>query len=251
MFWNVVGTIQILQNNFSMMKSLYFLVLFFTVCVPFLFSFHPKLKFNKMFGSFFLANGIVALLFILWDIRFTQLGIWGFNANYVSGIYFFNLPVEEVLFFICIPFSCVFTYHCLTKFYSFTWEITTEKRFTAVIAVTLFIIGLICFRKAYTASTFLSLSVLLVLIRFVANIKWLGKLFSIYTVLIIPFFIVNGILTGTGPDQPVVWYDNTENLGLRLLTIPVEDLFYGFELILLNLFLYNWFNEHWQRTNRA
>ena len=68
--------------------------------------------------------------------------------------------------------------------------------------------------------------------------QWMGKLFSVYPVLLIPFFIVNGILTGTGLAEPVVWYNNAENLGIRLITIPVEDIFYGFELILLNIFIY-------------
>ena len=65
---------------------------------------------------------------------------------------------------------------------------------------------------------------------------------KIYLFLLIPFFIVNGILTGTGLEAPIVWYNNQENLGVRLLTIPIEDAFYGFELILLNVFFY----EKWK-----
>jgi lycopene cyclase domain-containing protein len=70
----------------------------------------------------------------------------------------------------------------------------------------------------------------------------------IYPILLIPFFIVNGILTGSGLPQPIVWYNNAENIGIRLWTIPVEDIFYGFELMFINVYLYemlqNKFNAH-------
>jgi lycopene cyclase domain-containing protein len=223
------------------MKSLYLLVDFFTVIVPFMFSFHPKLQFYKTFKSFFLANAIIALVFIAWDVYFTQIGVWGFNLTYLSGIHLFNLPVEEVLFFICIPFSCVFTYNCLNIFYTFKWSAQTEHRVVLFISLTLISVGLWNFQKAYTASTFISLGIVLPTLKYLLKINWLPKLLSIYPVLLFPFFIVNGILTGTGLEQPVVWYDDSENLGIRLLTIPIEDIFYGFELILLNLLLYHKF----------
>lgn len=69
---------------------------------------------------------------------------------------------------------------------------------------------------------------------------------SIYPVLLIPIFIVNGILTGTGLESPVVWYDNNENLGLRLTTNPFEDVIYGFELLLLNVLFFDYYNDKYQ-----
>lgn len=223
------------------MKFLYLLVDFCTVIIPFLFSFHHRLNFYKNFKAFFLANAIAAALFIVWDVLFTRSGVWGFNPDYLSGIYFYNLPLEEILFFICIPFACVFTYHCLNIFFNFKWKQKTESIFVLFTSVILFIAGIYFFSRMYTAATCISLSLLLLYLKYIAKINWLPKLVMIYPVLLIPFFIVNGILTGTGLDEPIVWYNNDENSGIRILTIPVEDIFYGFELILLNIFFYEQF----------
>ena len=223
------------------MKSLYLLINFFTVIVPFLFSFHPKLNFYKQWKAFFLSNGIVAIVFILWDAAFTQKGIWGFNPDYITGIYFINLPIEEILFFICIPYACVFTYHCLALFFKLNRLAKTESLLIVVLAALLYSLGILFYNHLYTSTTFISLATLLLVLRFGVRVIWLGKLLSIYPILLIPFFIVNGILTGTGLENPVVWYNNTENLNFRLLTIPVEDIFYGFELIVLNIFFFEYF----------
>lgn len=57
-----------------------------------------------------------------------------------------------------------------------------------------------------------------------------------YLVSIVPFFVVNGLLTAI----PVVIYNDTENLGLRLYTIPFEDIFYGMLLVLGNIGIMEW-----------
>lgn len=226
------------------MKGLYLLINFFTVIVPVIFSFHPKLNFYKSWKPFFTANIIVAIIFILWDIFFTGIGVWGFNPKYVSGLFLFKLPLEEILFFICIPFACVFTYHCLNLFWKIRWSERVENALILLLAFLLLITGLYNVTKWYTSSTFISLSILLIVLRFVFKVNWLPKFITIYPVLLIPFFIVNGILTGSGLQEPVVWYNNAENLGFRLFTIPFEDIFYGFELILLNIFFYEHFKNH-------
>lgn len=225
------------------MKYTYLLINFFTVLIPFLFSFHPKLKFNRHFKAYFMANIVSASCFIIWDIAFTSLGVWGFNPSYIIGIYIFHLPIEEVLFFFCIPFACIFTYHCLNLFFYIVWKPSFENIFILIFTCTLLLIGVCYLDRLYTAVTFISTAFLILIFKFVLKIKWLPKIFIIYLVLLLPFFIVNGILTGTGIDEAVVWYNNTENLSIRLFTIPVEDVIYGFELIVLTIFFYQIFDK--------
>ncbi|MBK9637523.1 MAG: lycopene cyclase domain-containing protein [Bacteroidetes bacterium] len=223
------------------MKYLYLYINLFTILVPFIFSFHKRLQFHLHFFSFLKASVLVAIPFILWDGYFTSLGVWGFNGNYISGIKLYHLPIEEVLFFICIPFSCVFTYHCLLLFFNMKWEERTEKIVITTLVLFLFITGIIYLSHLYTSVTFISLAILLLILKFYIQVKWLPSFLSVYLVLLIPFSIVNGILTGTGLDSPVVWYNESHIMGLRLMTIPVEDVFYGLELLLLNVFFYHQF----------
>ena len=225
------------------MKLLYLLVDLCTLIVPLLFSFHPKIKFYKSWRFFFPANVTVAIIFISWDALFVYKGIWNFNSNYITGIYFYNQPLEEILFFICIPFSCVFTYYCLDKFYNLAWQPKTENIFCISFSSILLLAGFIFWDRLYTSSTLISLGLTCFALKFIARIKWFGNIISVYAVLLIPFFIVNGILTGTGIKEAVVQYNESEIIGLRLLTIPIEDFFYGLELFLLNVFFYKVFQS--------
>lgn len=223
------------------MHLTYLLINIFSVIVPFLFSFYPAIRFNKQFRAFFAANLVASVCFICWDILFTAQGVWGFNDTYILGYKLGNLPGEEVLFFICIPFACVFTYHCLSMFYTISWPLWVERTVIIVSSCLLLSGGLVYVDKAYTAVSFISTALLLMALEFVFKVKWLPAFLSIYPLLLIPFLIVNGILTGTGLQEPVVWYNNTENTGIRVLTIPVEDFVYALELLLFNLFFYEKF----------
>jgi lycopene cyclase domain-containing protein len=225
------------------MRFLYLLVDFFTVLIPFLFSFHPKIKFYKTWKQLFVSSVIVAFIFITWDAIFTYLHVWSFNPNYVTGIYFFNLPVEEILFFICIPFSCVFTFFCLDKFYDLKWSDKAEKRLVLILFILLASAGLFFSERLYTSITFITTAFTIFFLKFIFRVNWFGKSISVYLILLVPFLIVNGILTGSGLQEPVVIYNKTEIINSRLFTIPIEDIFYGLLLFLLNLALYKYFSD--------
>src|SRR5690606_33950971 len=140
----------------------------------------------------------------------------------------------------CIPYACVFTFHCLDILLlkkSFRFD---DKTVTPVLIIALIIISVLQYQRIYTLVTFISLAALLAYSKYVLKIKWLDKFYIVYGILLLPFLIVNGILTGTGLESPVVWYNNAENLNIRLLTIPDEDIFYGMLLILLNLLIYQY-----------
>jgi lycopene cyclase domain-containing protein len=226
------------------MKSLYLLIDLSAIAVPLLFSFHPKIKFYKSWSALSKSILVVAVLFLLFDSLFTSLGVWSFNPLYLTGIHLYNLPLEEILFFICIPFSCVFTYYCLNQFYDLSWNPRKEAIFCLLISYALLTLGLLYRDKIYTSSTFISTAIICLLLKFLFRINWFGRACTVFGVLLIPFFLVNGVLTGTGLAQPVVRYNPGENLGIRILTIPIEDFIYGFELFILNLFFYlRWSNK--------
>ena len=155
-----------------------------------------------------------------------------------SAFTFLTCRSKKFCFLSAFPFSCVFTYYCLDKFYNLAWQPKTEDVFCIVLSVLLLITGLIFLDRLYTSVTFISTAFVCLILKFVFHINWFGKAISVYAILLVPFLIVNGILTGTGLEEPVVRYNNAENLHFRLFTIPVEDVFYGFEMFILNLFIY-------------
>ena len=228
------------MNNY-----LYLLINLGTILIPFIFSFHPKLNFYKKWKETLLSITIVGSIFIFWDVLYTKIGVWGFNPEYLTGIYFFNLPLEEILFFISIPYACMYTYHCLKLFWPIKKSRSTQW-ISYKISTSLFVIGIIFITEIYTSATFITLSIILFLIQIKFQPIWMPRLYSSLLILIFPFLIVNGILTGTGIENEVVWYNESEIMGFRIFTIPIEDFFYGFLLILLNVFLMEFFEKEIQ-----
>jgi lycopene cyclase domain-containing protein len=89
--------------------------------------------------------------------------------------------------------------------------------------------------KWYTSVTFIATALFLVFITWVWKPAFMGRFYFAFIIILIPFFLVNGVLTGSWIEGEVVWYNNTENLAIRMGTIPFEDTFYGMLMILMNI----------------
>ncbi|MCE7042627.1 lycopene cyclase domain-containing protein [Dyadobacter sp. CY312] len=225
------------------MNYTYLLVDLAAISVPLLFSFHPKIALYKMWPYLWPAILLSTIPFIIWDSYFTQISVWGFSPKYLLGTYFFDLPIEEILFFICIPYACLFTYYCFRMFLGNHYKLKTEGLITNLILAITVLLGLVFSDRLYTSYTAIGLTGFLLFLKFIMKPKWLSLFYYSHMFLLIPFIIVNGILTGTGLDQPIVWYNDAENMGIRFFTIPLEDVFYGMLMLLLNTFLFEFFMQ--------
>jgi len=168
------------------------------------------------------------------------MGIWGFNASYVTGFRIGSLPVEEILFFICIPYACVFTYFALKYFIQKDIAFPYQNSISFIVIILLFIVGIYYVEKFYTTVTFISLSFYLAYLTFKIRARFLGHFYLMFGLIMIPFLLTNGILTGSFIKDEVVWYNDSAHMGFRIGTIPIEDFFYAMLLLLSNISIFEW-----------
>jgi lycopene cyclase domain-containing protein len=208
----------------------------FTLSYPLYKSFEDKIAYYKKWKALFPAIIISAIVFIAWDIWFTNIGVWRFNPDFVLGIFVLNLPIEEWLFFLIVPFSCVFIYEVLNYFIKKEISAFYVDFISYALISYLLIIAGMNLDKFHTSVTFISLALFLLLHKFVLRSSYLGRYYVAWAVCFIPFLIVNGVLTA----MPVLIYNNLENLNIRIYTIPLEDVFYGMLQLLLVITIYEY-----------
>jgi len=219
------------------LKYLYLLLNLGTLLVPFLFSFRKEANFSKEWKYFLPANLLVAFGFIIWDIAFTKMGVWGFNPDYLCGIYLANLPLEEVLFFITIPYACTFIFFSMRYFFPKPLFVSGQRKVFLIWSIIALIVGLVFLDKWYTSTTFILCAFLFVYMAYRQK-EYYGHMLLAFLISTIPFLVVNGVLTGSFLSAPVVWYNDAENIGVRIFTIPIEDTHYSLLLQFLNVTCY-------------
>lgn len=224
-------------------RYLYLWINILSFIVPFAFSFYPKANFSKKWKYVLPGIAVMAVIFLAWDAIFTHLGIWGFNPRYTLGIGIAGLPLEEILFFFCIPYASLFTYFALNYLIEKDHLFPHQELISSLLVIVFLIIGVYHIDKAYTATTFILTGLFLAFLMLKLRMRFMGRFYFAFAIILIPFFIVNGVLTGSFLEEPVVWYNNEENLGMRLGTIPVEDAVYGMLMLLIPITIWEKLEE--------
>jgi len=223
---------------------LYTLLLLCSISIPLILSFDKKLQFYKKWNYIFPSILFVAVFYIIGDIYLTKLGVWGFNSSYHLNIMIANLPVEEWLFFLLIPYACLFLHESLILYFP---NLKLSNSWTRIISIVLILIStaiiLFNYYRIYTIYIF-SFVIIALLFSLFDKKNVINSFFISFLLILIPFVIVNAILTGSFIHHEVVWYNNQENMGIRILTIPIEDVGYAFSMILFNLLLASQLKNH-------
>ncbi len=215
----------------------YLLLMLLSISYPFIRSFENKISFYKNWKALALAITLMMMIFITWDVIFTSLSVWSFNDRYIFGYKILSLPIEEWLFFICVPYSCVFIHEVLNYFFPLKKICLNMHRLNYWFALLLIVIGAVCWSKMYTCVCFILTGLFLLLLQR-KNTQLIAVIYRTFIVSLIPFFIVNGILTGTLTDEPIVIYNNLQNTMIRIGTIPIEDFVYCLFMLGLTIWIY-------------
>jgi lycopene cyclase domain-containing protein len=207
-----------------------------TVLGPVALSFDKNVHFVAKWKWAILAALVVAIPYLVWDEIFTRSEFWGFNEKYLLGFNIGSLPIEEVSFFLVVPFACIFIYECVLHYF----RDKQLKWFNSVFWIVLFVFILsLMLIRSNGRYTIVAISCSLITIFYVLISKSSYRYIPLtFLFSLIPFVIVNGILTGSFLSEPIVWYNETEFSGLRIFTIPAEDVIYSFGLITLNIIVY-------------
>lgn len=213
----------------------YSILLISSIIVPLIFSFEKQIFFIKKIKQVLLSIVIVGIPYLIWDEIFTQNKIWGFSEGRVSNFKIFSLPIEEVLFFVVVPYALLFINEVI-KFYLRDKKFQINYRLFLFLSIIFLVLASIVYPRTYTTLQIL-VTAFLFLVVWITKIKlFSSKNFWLFILIsFVPFLVINYFLTSI----PIVWYDNLENLGIRISTIPLEDFFYHFAFTSFVLIVYS------------
>ena len=153
----------------------------------------------------------VAVVFAAWDVAATAAGHWHFDPSQTLAVRVAGLPLEEYAFFVVIPLAGILTYEAVGL--------------AAVVGVAVAVgVDLVVLRT-----------------RLLATSRW----WLAYAIVLFFQLLTNGWLTGRG----IVRYASDAIIGSSRITFlgdgrvvwaPVEDLLFGFALVLLTCAAWVW-----------
>jgi lycopene cyclase domain-containing protein len=222
-------------KNFIYIISISLLFLIFL-----LFSFNRKLNFWVKFKYIFPSILISASFFIIWGTRFTEFEFWKYNPEFLVKLYLFRLPIEEWSYYIVLPLIGFLIYELVKTMIKQIGKINYYVVFSLFLLALLTLTTYFSRHLVYTFVIFIFLTIYFGYTVLRNRFKPHYSFFYIsFLISLVPFFILNIILTGL----PIVVYNSEYILKIYLFSIPVENIAGFFLLFLMNISIYEYLIE--------
>ncbi len=176
---------------------------------------------------------------MLWDHFFVSLGVWYFSPDYILGTFIFGLPLEEILFMITLPIAFTSLYEWLQGYLKRDYLQKYSRFISWLLLLGLVPVVATQSDHIYTAVTAVVAIFMLLFQVVVVRGHYMGRFYIAYLIAVIPFLLLKAVYTGL----PIILFQDGIITGIRLLTIPVEDLLYLLVFMQANIILHEWFKS--------
>lgn len=179
-------------------------------------------------------------IFIMWDIRFTELAIWTYNPDFLTGINILQIPIEKWLSLLIIPLTSAYIYEWGKSLLPKNQTSNILVAASLIVFVALGILSYIFRRQLFSFFTFFLTAIYLGYIVFKNRFKpYYPAFYFSFLVTLLPFFIVSAI----AGNWPVMVFNSAQITGVVLAGIPVERIVYLFLMLLISLTGYEYLNK--------
>lgn len=220
------------------LKNFIFLgILILIFIIPLSYAVTGKYNFRNKLRYGMPAIFITGFMFLLWDIRFTEVGIWSYDPHYTIGLFHKSLPLEQWMVYLVFPLTALLVYEILKNRFR---SLDLNNIYTAVslLMVVAFAVIAYLFRaRVYTFFSFLFTTIYLAYTIFRRQFKSnLTHFFLTFFIVLIPYLILNWILTW----NLAIEYHQEQVLNVWIGMMPVENFVYLFLLLLINITVYEY-----------
>src|SRR5690554_2928481 len=231
--------------------NLYLWINLLCLAGPLFLSFDKKVHFYKYWKTLFPAILIVGSVFVAWDIYFIDVGVWGFHSDYPSKTLFFNLPFEKVIFFCTIPYAFVFIHETIKAYFPKLRPVRFSYYFSFLFTIIAVVLAIVYREHHYTFIALLSAGLINWIVYFGFTPRWYPFFILVFLITQIPLLIINGILAGALAEVPIIWYNETEIIGLHFFSVPVENIFYNFLLLFPIVIIHEYLFTLWEQKTKS
>lgn len=203
--------------------------------VPLILGFNKAVHFSQLLKPSLLASFFMAMLCSSLSYALVSSKIIGFNDDFTIGLSILTLPIEEILFYFSFPFFSIFIYENLKyslQDSSLKWVNLSVRLFIPLLSL---YIALIEDSGIYTLVVLALSTGVFILWNCYAYLK---KIALTYLVCILPYLFCSYLLIGTERNTSAIWHNESQQLSLKLSTLPLEEILDGFALMAASMILF-------------